>query len=103
MQTSPLPLGYRAEIARLTAACEAEIFKKPDKTPPTLVAMLNEAIPYYKRKGRKELAHATGYVKKLRAGLAGKRADEITKDHVNDYAEARHGGRRVRRRASRAS
>ncbi len=30
-------------------------------------------------------------MKRLREGFAGKRADEITTDHVNDYAESRQG------------
>ena len=79
----------RAEMDRLMTECEAGNFKKPEKTPPTLVAMLNEAIRYYKRKGRKSLEHVQRHVKRLREGFAGKRADEITTDDVNDYAENR--------------
>jgi integrase len=76
-------------MERLIAECEEGCFKKPDKTPPTLVAMLNEAIRYYRRKGRKSLEHVERHARRIRVGLAGKRADEITTDYVNDYAESR--------------
>ena len=79
----------RARMEQLISECEAGKFRKPDKSPPTLVAMLNEAIRYYKRKGRKSLGHVLRHAKRLRVGFAGKRADEITTDHVNEYAEAR--------------
>ena len=79
----------RAEMERLIAECEADNIKKPDKTPPTLVAMLNEVVRYCKRKGRKSLEHVERHAERLREGFAGKRADEITTDHVNDYAEGR--------------
>jgi integrase len=80
-----------AKMECLIQECEAGNFRKPDKTPPTLVAMLNEAIRFYRRKGRKSLEHVERHAKRLREGFAGKRADEITTDNVNDYAEARQG------------
>jgi integrase len=51
--------------------------------------MLNEGLRYYKRKGRKSLEHVERHAKRLREGFAGKRADEITTDNVNDYTETR--------------
>lgn len=59
----------RAEMGRLMAECEEGNFRKPDKTPPTLVAMLNEAVRYYKRKGRKSLGHVLRHTKRLRTGV----------------------------------
>jgi len=79
----------RAEMERLIAESEAGNFKKPDKTPPTLIAMLSEALRFYKRKGRKSLEHVERHAKRLRSGFAGRRADEITADAVNDYVEDR--------------
>jgi integrase len=54
--------------------------------------MLNEALRHYRRKGRKSIEHVERHAKRLKAGLAGKRADEITTDHVNEYAEKRQDG-----------
>jgi len=71
------------------AECEAGQFKKPDKTPPTLVTMLNDGLRFYRRKGRKSLEHVERHVKRLKSGLAGRRSDEITTDHVNQYVERR--------------
>lgn len=79
----------RAELERLIAECEAGNIKKPDKVPPSCVAMLNEAMRFYKRQGRKSLDCAERHAKRLKAGFAGKRADEITTDNVNGYAEKR--------------
>ncbi|MGH9403826.1 MAG: tyrosine-type recombinase/integrase [Terriglobia bacterium] len=79
----------QAEMERMIADCEAGNFAKPDKTPPTLIAMLNEALRMYKRKERKSLEHVERHAKRLRKGFPGRRADEITSDHVNDYIETR--------------
>jgi len=81
--------GARDEMARLMIECEAGEFRKPDKTPPTLVTMLNEGLRFYRRKGRKSLEHVERHVKRLKAGFAGRRSDEITTDHVNQYVENR--------------
>src|SRR5207249_9857227 len=79
----------RAKMEILFAECEAGNFKKPDKTPPTLIAMLSEGLRFYKRKGRKSLEHVERHAKRLRSGFAGRRTDEITADAVNDYVEER--------------
>lgn len=79
----------QTEMARLMSECEAGQFKKPDKTPPTLVTMLNDGLRFYRRKGRKSLEHVERHVKRLKAGFAGRRSDEITTDHVNQYVEKR--------------
>jgi integrase len=76
-------------MARLMNECEAGEFKKPDKAPPTLVTMLNEGLRFYRRKGRKSLEHVERHVKRLKVGFAGRRSDEITTDHVNQYVENR--------------
>jgi integrase len=51
--------------------------------------MLNEGVRFYKRKGRKSLEHVERHAKRLKAGFAGRRADEITTDCVNQYADKR--------------
>jgi integrase len=79
----------RSEMERLIAECEAGNLKRPDKAPPSLVATVNEALRYYRRKGRKSLEHVERHARRLKAGPAGKRADEITTDDVNEYAERR--------------
>ncbi|PYV32127.1 MAG: hypothetical protein DMG22_14450 [Acidobacteria bacterium] len=81
--------GVNDEMAHLINDCEAGEFKKPDKTPPTLVTMLNGGVRFYRRKGRKSLEHVERHVKKLKVGFAGRRSDEITTDHVNQYLENR--------------
>ncbi len=79
----------RPEMERLIAECEVGNVKRPDRTPPSIGVMLNEALRYYRRRGRKSLEHAERHSKRLKAGFAGKRADEITTDSVNEYAEKR--------------
>lgn len=78
-----------AEMERLIAECEAGNIKRPERTPPSTGVMLNEALRFYRRKGRKSLEHVARHSKRLKAGFAGKQADEITTDNVNDYAERR--------------
>jgi len=78
-----------AEMERLIAECEAGNIKRPERTPPSIGVMLNEALRFYRRKGRKSLEHVERHSKRLKAGFAGKQADEITTDNVNDYAERR--------------
>jgi len=77
------------ELERLIAECEAGNVKRPERTPPSIGVMLNEALRFYRRKGRKSLEHVERHAKRLKAGFAGKRADEITTDRVNEYAEKR--------------
>ena len=77
------------EMGRMIAECEAGTFKKVEKAPPTLVSMLREALRYYRRKGRKSTDHAHRHAKRLKEGFAGRRADEITTDDINSYAEKR--------------
>ena len=76
-------------MVRLIADCETGNSPRPERTPPSIGVMLNEALRYYRRKGRKSLEHVERHSKRLKAGFAGKRADEITTDHVNEYAEKR--------------
>jgi integrase len=79
----------QAEMERLISECEKGNSPRPERTPPSIGVMLNEAVRYYRRKGRKSLEHVERHSKRLKAGFAGKRADEITTDHVNEYAEKR--------------
>lgn len=79
----------QAELVRLIAECESGNSPRPERTPPSIGVMLNEALRYYRRKARKSLEHVERHAKRLKVGLAGKRADEITTDHVNEYAEKR--------------
>jgi integrase len=82
----------RKELERLRAECEAGNIKRQERTPPSIGMMLNEVVRFYRRKGRKSLEHVERHVKRLRAVIAGKRADEVTTDHVNEYAERRQAG-----------
>ncbi len=77
------------ELARLMAECEAGNAPRPDTAPPSIVAMLNEALRYYRRKGRKSYGCVARHAGRLKKGFAGKRADEISTDNVNDYVERR--------------
>jgi integrase len=79
----------QVEMVRLIADCENGNTPRPERTPPSIGVMLNEALRYYRRKGRKSLEHVERHTKRLKVGFAGKRADEITTDHVNEYAEKR--------------
>jgi integrase len=76
-------------MERLIKDCNDGNAPRPERTPPSIGVMLNEALRYYRRKGRKSLEHVERHAKRLREGFAGKRADEITTDNVNDYAEMR--------------
>ena len=79
----------QAEMIRLIADCENGNAPRAERTPPSVGVMLNEALRYYRRKGRKSVEHVERHAKRLKAGFAGKRADEITTDHINEYAERR--------------
>jgi hypothetical protein len=77
------------EMARLIAECEAGNSVKPDKTPSTLKAILNEVWRWYRRQGRKSLEHVERHAKRIEKGLAGRRADEITSALITKYTDAR--------------
>jgi integrase len=79
----------RGELERLIAERDAGSVKGSETAPPSIVAMLNEALRHYKRKGRKSYDCAKRHSNRLKKALAGKRADEITTDDVNEYAESR--------------
>jgi integrase len=79
----------QTEMERLIKDCNEGKTPRPERTPPSIGVMLNEALRYYRRKGRKSLEHVERHAKRLREGFAGKRADEISTDNVNDYAEVR--------------
>jgi integrase len=79
----------QSELERLIVECENGNSPRPERIPPSIGVMLNEALRFYRRKGRKSLEHVERHVKRLKAGFAGKRADEITADNVNEYAEKR--------------
>jgi integrase len=79
----------QAEMARLMAEAESSGFKKADSIPPTIITLVNEGLRFYRRKGRKSLEHVERHAKRLKAGFAGYRSDEITAEHINAYIEKR--------------
>ena len=81
----------QAMLERLMAACEDENQVRPERTPPGVGAMLDEVVRYYRRLGRRSTEHVERHAGRLRKTFRGKRADEITLDHVNRYIARRRG------------
>ena len=77
------------ELVRRIAECEASNQVRPEKAPPALTTMLNGVVRYYKRNERKSIDHVERHVGRLRKAFRGKRADEITRARVLDYADSR--------------
>lgn len=79
----------QAELRRLMEECEEKNRLRPEKAPPSAGAILGEVLRHYRLKERKSLEHVERHVKRLRQHFRGKRADEITRGAILDYAEAR--------------
>lgn len=78
-----------AELARRIADCEARNEVRPEKRPPSVAALIDEMLRYYRRNGRKSLEHVERHARRLKQFFRGKRADEVTLYRVFDYADRR--------------